>query len=117
MKLPAIKAMAAELAATRRRPAKMVSTGLMDEASIAEALRGTAPTATVRAIEALLTQRLIDLSDIATDRPRSTLQLPDKTIPGYTMEERLHDAGGAAHMADILARLQELTKAKEEAAS
>lgn len=105
-------ALRAELA-PKPRPARLKLEDEMPPEQIAELLRGTAGLPAVRAILALVKTQLVERCDLATDAPRETIALPDRTLAPYTPEMRLHDAGGAAHLAELLARLQELTAAKE----
>lgn len=93
----------------RPRPARFKVDGGMPEEQIATHLAGTAETPIVRAIMAHLDARIVAQSDVATDAPRD----PMPGVPAYTAEMRLHDAGGAHHLADLKARLQELTAAKQ----
>lgn len=103
----------AERAKHQIRPARIVVQAGLSEDAIASMLNGTETLPVNRAITGLLTAKIIELSDTATDRPRPTIQLADQVVQGYTTEERLHDAGGASHLADMLARIQELSKPKE----
>ena len=96
----------------KRRPAKMESVGPMTEEAVAEALVGTETSQMVKAINAKITAKIVDLSDRATDAPRETMLIRGETVTGYTADQRMHDAGGAAHLADLLAELQEMTKAR-----
>lgn len=96
------------------RPARITLKDAMSEELMLSILRGTEKLPLIRAVEALLMHAVVKLSDISTDVPRETIQLPDRTIAPYTAEMRLHDGGGAYHVADLLSRLQELTLAREE---
>jgi hypothetical protein len=96
------------------RPARFALEGGMSEEMIGQLLRGTEKLPQVRAIVALLSAEIVLLSDRATDAPREAVQLPDRTIAPYTEQMRLHDAGGASHVARILARVQELAVARDE---
>ena len=87
----------------------------MTEAEIAERLAGLEGTEAIKAICALLGAQIVALADRATDAPRSPIVTPDRITAGYSAEERLHDAGGAAHPAALLARIEELTAPREEA--
>lgn len=97
------------------RPAHFVLKGGLSEAEIAERLAGLEGTEAIKAICALLGAQIVALADRATDAPRSPIVTPERIIAGYSAEERLHDAGGAAHLAALLARLEELTAPREEA--
>lgn len=97
------------------RPARLKLEDEMPPEQLAELLRGTAGLPAVRAVLALVKTQLVELSDRATDAPRETIALPDRTLAPYTAEMRLHDAGGAAHLAELLSRLQDLTAAREPA--
>ena len=74
---------------------------------IEEVLAGTAPTAPVMAITTLLSRRVVEASDRATDEPNREI---------YTPEMRLHDAGKAHAYAEALAAIQQLAAAREEKA-
>ena len=102
-------------ATAQPRPAHFVLKGGMTEAEIAERLAGLEGTEAIKAICALLGAQIVALADRATDAPRSPIVTPDRIIAGYSAEERLHDAGGAAHLAALLARIEELTAPREEA--
>lgn len=91
--------------------ARILLAGGMSEPAIAEQLRGTESTPTVKAICAHLSSKIILLSDRATDAPRTTCQVKGETIAGYSAEERLHDAGGASYLAEVLGEIQDMTKA------
>lgn len=94
-----------------RKPAHITLAGGMSELAIAEQLRGTESTPTVKAICAHLSAKIVLLSDRATDAPRTVCQVKGETIAGYSAEERLHDAGGASYLAEALGEIQDLTKA------
>lgn len=132
MKLPAVRRLKAsleektkDLYATRQqlahhlmeskpRPARMVVESGMSEESIGETLAGTQASPTMKAVCAIINARIVDLADTATDRPREPMQLTDRFVPGYSSDERLHDSGGVFHLADLLAQLQDLSKARDQ---
>lgn len=98
-----------QLAETRQRqrvrPARVELPEGMTPERIEEVLAGTAPTATVLAITALLSRRVVDASDRATDEPHRET---------YSHDMRLHDAGKAHAYAEALAAIQDLTAARQE---
>lgn len=95
------------------RPARMIVDKAMTEQAIEELLAGTETSGLMKAVQALITARVVELGDQATDRPRNTIVHRDGSVlAGYSQDERMHDAGGAANLAEMLARLQELAKPK-----
>lgn len=101
-------------AALPSRPARFSLEAALPEESIAELLAGTAALPTMRAVFAHVSAEIVRLSDRSTDEPRDTVVLPDRIIPGYGADQRLHDAGGASHLAALLAKLQDLTKPRPQ---
>jgi hypothetical protein len=107
----------ARVAKLAPKPARMRAEDAMSEEAIAELLHGMETNPILRAVCAKLQARIVEASDKATDAPRETLVRPNgEVIAGYNSEQRLHDAGGAAHLAMLLAELQELAKPREPAA-
>lgn len=98
----------------RPRPARFKLEGGMAPAQIAESLAGQRGTPAVKAIEALLANKVIELSDKATDAPHGAYATAEGTVPAFGADERLHFAGGASAVAELLAELQELVKPNEE---
>ena len=101
-------------AALPARPARFSLEAALPEESIAELLAGTDGLPTMRAVFAHVSAEIVRLSDRSTDEPRDTVVLPDRIIPGYSADQRLHDAGGASHLAALLAKLQDLTKPRPQ---
>lgn len=106
-----------ELEKNMKRPARLTVIGLMSDLAIEENLAGTETNSVMRSVCAIINAKIVELSDLATDRPRQNMDRPEGSVEGYSMDERLHDAGGAAHLADLLAKLQELSKPKEQSAA
>ena len=102
------------IAKLERKPARISMVPDMTEIAIEESLVGTENHPAVKAICTLLAVRIVELSDTATDRPRTQIQIGDQHVAGYSAEERMHDAGGCAHLAEFLGKLQVLTKPKAE---
>ncbi len=100
--------------AAPRRPARLSQEDAMPEERIEELLAGTAATGPVRAILAHVSAKVVAACDVATDEPRELMTGPDRTIPPYTSEMRLHDAGKASAYGILLADLQRLTAATTE---
>lgn len=103
---------AAELARLKlpKRPARFALHGGMTEDAIAEQLHGTEKMPMMLAVVAHISAEIVRLADVSTDAPRDPVVLPDRIIPGYSAEQRLHDAGGASHLAELLEKLQELSR-------
>lgn len=91
------------------RPARITIEGAMEEEQVKRALAGTHGTPAVKAILALVSHRMVAACDTATDEPRETQILPDRVIVGYTSENRLHDAGRASALGDLVRELQAFT--------
>lgn len=98
---------------TWRPPARIAIAAEMTDAQIEDRLAGTHTTEPVKAILAKIGGRVIELADRSTDAPRGERQTRDGTIPAFTGEDRLHVAGGAAALAELLGELQALTKDRE----
>lgn len=96
------------------RPARFKLEDAMPEDQIERHLGGTADSAVVKAIVAAIGTRIVRLSDQATDAPRETITQGERVIAGYTGEMRLHDAGGASALAELLRSLQTLTAHADE---
>ena len=100
-------------------PARITIDKPMSEAEIEENLIGTQTLPVVRAINALIGNKLVELSDSATERPRQPQQTDLGLVAGYSADERMHDSGGSAALADLLSRIQDMSRPKsdEEVAS
>lgn len=103
----------AELRRLKPAPARFVAGVDMTEAQIADRLAGTENAPPVKAIMSKIGSKVIELSDRATDAPRSELVTRDGIVPAFTADERLHLAGGAAHLAELLRDLESLTKPRK----
>jgi hypothetical protein len=103
-----------EMAKNSPKQARLAVDGGMTAESISEALAGTLETPIMKAVLSVVNQKVVELCDRATDAPRQQIVLPDRIIPGYGSEERMHDAGGAAHTAAVLEMLQDLSRPKDE---
>lgn len=101
-------------AGRRQGPARLRIEGGMPPEQIEQVLAGTKDSPIVKAIEAHLGAMLVRATDRASDRPSETLVQGDRTIAGYSETMRLHDAGIAYGLADLLLELQHLTAHKEE---
>jgi hypothetical protein len=97
------------------RPARMIVEGGMSRAELEEVLAGTESNPVTKALRAILNERIVELSDKCTDPPRERAETSGGTIPGYTAEERLYDAGRCAAVAELLEMLQDLSKPKDAA--
>lgn len=95
-----------------RKPARFMLEGGMTDGEIERALAGAEGSPIVRAIMAHIGAKLVRKADDATDAPREMITTAERVIEGYTAEMRLHDAGGASHLAELLGELQALTAAK-----
>lgn len=93
-----------------RRPARIENAAEMTEEQIAERLAGTENSPPVKAVLAKIGAKVIALSDQATDAPRGEIVTREGVIPAFTNDDRLHLAGGAAHLAELLRDLQALAK-------
>jgi hypothetical protein len=99
--------------AQRPRVARIKLEDAMDPELIAQTLAGTHSTGAVKAILAHLGAKLVEKSDLATDRPRDQVREPDRIIEGFSAEQRTHAAGEASGIAEVLGELQQLTAAQE----
>lgn len=99
----------------QRKPARFKLEGNMAPEQIEELLAGTRGLPAIKAVEALISAKIIELSDKSTDAPHGAYATPEGTVPAFGPEERLHLAGGADATALLLAELQELIKPKEQA--
>jgi hypothetical protein len=110
----AVAASEAALAeAQRPRAARIKLEDAMDPEKIAQTLAGTHGTGAVKAILAHLSAKLVEKSDLSTERPREQVREPDRIIEGFSAEQRTHAAGEASGIAEVLGELQELTAAHE----
>lgn len=97
-------------------PARFKLEGGLPEEEIAQRLGGTGKTPVMQAVVAHLGKKVVILCDRATDAPRPAMTMSNgATLAPFTEQERLHYAGQAAGVAEILAELQELTAAGEGA--
>lgn len=86
--------------------------GGMSVEDIERTLGGTKSSPAVKAIEALISTRLVEASDKSNDEPREAVMLPGQVITGFTTEMRTHAAGGAWALANLLQEIQELTASR-----
>lgn len=96
------------------RPARLELEAKMSPEEIERTLRGSASSPIVKAILTIITARMCEDSDRATDRPAVLVVSHDRITLPYTAEDRLHDAGRASSLGDLLGFLQEATKATDE---
>lgn len=97
-----------------RRPARFRLEGGLSEELIAARLRGTQKSGVIEAVLAHIAAKVVGLSDRATDSPYGERVTAEGVTPAFTADERLHLAGQAAGVAEILRELQELTAPEEE---
>lgn len=98
----------------QRPPARLRIDGGMPQAQIEQVLAGTNGSPIVKAVEAYLGARLVSATDRASDKPSETIVQGDRTIVGYSETMRLHDAGIAFGLGELLLDLQGLTADKED---
>lgn len=91
--------------------------GVMPREQIGEILAGQRDTGAIKAVQALLAHKVIELSDRATDAPHGAYVTAEGQVPAFTADERLHLAGGASTAAELLAELQALVQPREEVKS
>lgn len=97
----------------RRKPvpraARLELDAKISPEEIERTLRGAASSPVVKALLAVITARMCEDSDHATDRPAV---LTATTLP-YTAEDRLYDSGRTSALAELLGFLQEATESKD----
>ena len=94
----------AELRAQRNKPVRIQWDDAMPEEQVTQTLAGTAGTATIKAVRSLVGSRMVVRLDASATPPGER----------YDAETRLHDAGGASALADLLRDLDSLTAAQKE---
>lgn len=97
------------------RAARFKLEGGMEREQIEEQLAGHSGMPAIKAVQALLANKVIELSDRATDAPHGAYATAEGAVPAFGNDERLHFAGGANTAAELLADLQELVKPRPEA--
>jgi septal ring factor EnvC (AmiA/AmiB activator) len=107
-----------QLAETRRKTAPRVARlrleGLLPPEQVQAALANHRTDAVVRAVLDHVARLMVEASDLASDEPRETIATPERIIQGFNSDQRLHAAGKACALAELLADLQRLTAAKDE---
>jgi hypothetical protein len=91
-------------------PAHVAIAAELTEEQIADRLAGTHASEPIKAVLAKIAAQIITLSDRATDAPRGEIHTREGNIPAFTNDDRLHVAGGAAYLAELLRDLQQLVR-------
>jgi len=104
-------------AARGHRPtAKIALADQMTPDQIEARLAGTAGREEIKAVFAYLSAELVRRSDLATNPPSPALvQRDGALIPAFDNEARLHTAGGADALADVLRVLQYFARERDDA--